>query len=365
LLKVMLVDDVEIVRIEMKRMPVWGEKSGFEVVCEAKNGEEALEKLGKQEVDMVITDIRMPKLDGMELLNEIVANGLCSCVVLLSDISEFSYARRGMILGAFDYIPKPADEEELLKLLKRAYEHIIDEKKENERVKKLEEVFEEKIGDFFQGVDIKEIAALIQSRDEKAIDKIRHTVKRIGANLDYNLLKAEGAMKKAIPLVISSLLLENPWLEKYINTSVLNNLTTRQFSGFDELLDYIMRDVTYIFNIFQVLQLGYQEKGIVWEVCNHVLQNIDEGLSLQTVAERLYMNRTYISEVFKQKTGISFTEYLTRVKMERAKKLLEAEEVKVYEVAEVLGYKDSEYFGKIFKKYAGKSVTEYKQVNRQ
>lgn len=365
MLKVMLVDDVEIVRMEMRRMPVWGEISGFLVACEAKNGEEALEKLEKQEVDMVITDIRMPKIDGMELLKEIVSNRLCTCVVLLSDISEFSYARQGIILGAFDYIPKPADEAELLKLLKRAYEHIIDKKKEDERVKKLEEVFEEKIGDFFQGVDVKEIAALLQSRDEKAIDKIRHTIKRIGANLDFNLLKAEGAMKKAIPMVITSLLSENPWLEKYIDTSILNNLTTRQFSGFGELLDYIMQDVTYVFNIFQALQLGYQDKGIIWEVCNHVLQNIDEGLSLQTVSERLYMNRTYISEVFKQKTGVSFSEYLTRVKMERAKKLLESDGIKAYEVAEILGYKDSEYFGKIFKKYAGKSIAEYKQVNRQ
>ncbi len=361
MLKVMLVDDMDIVRIELKRIPVWGEKSGFIIVDEARNGEEALLKLEKNNIDLVITDIRMPKIDGMELLSRIVEKNLCPCVVLLSDFNEFSYARQGMILGAFDFLAKPANSEELTKLLSRASEHIISRKKETERVKKLEEIFEERTEEYFEGQDIEKIIELIQSRDEKAVDSIRHIIERIGANLEYDVMKVEGALKKAVPLVIKGILNENSWLEKYMDINDLNTVTVLEFKEFNEIVDYIMKTVQNIIFAFNTYQLGYQEMGIVWIVSNYVLQNIDNGLSLQTVADNLYMNRSYISEVFKQRTGISFIEYLTLIKLERAKQLIRTKRLKSYEVAEQLGFKDVEYFGKIFKKHTGKTITEFRQ----
>lgn len=357
LLKVMLVDDMEIVRIELKRMPVWGDKSGFTVVDEARNGEEALDKLRKNKADLVITDIKMPKIDGIELLSNIVENNLCHCVVLLSDFSEFSYARQGMILGAFDFLAKPADAEEIEMLLKRAQRHIENKKRELERVKKLEEVFKEKTEEFFEDADICEIAEFIQSRDIKAFEKIRHILERIGASLDYDIMKIEGVMKKGVPKVIGTILKEHEWVEKYIDINGFLIINMHQLSDNNKITDYIMKEFRRLNNLFNSLQLGYAEKGIVWEVCNYVLRNIDKGLSLQTVAEKLYMNRTYISEVFRQKAGIQFIEYLTIVKMERGKQLL-ANGLKSYDVAETLGFKDTEYFGRIFKRYTGKSVTE-------
>ncbi len=361
MLKVMLVDDMDIVRIELKRIPVWGEKSGFIIVDEARNGEEALLKLEKNNIDLVITDIRMPKIDGMELLSRIVEKNLCPCVVLLSDFNEFSYARQGMILGAFDFLAKPANSEELTKLLSRASEHIISRKKETERVKKLEEIFEERTEEYFEGQDIDKIIELIQSRDEKAVDSIRHIIERIGANLEYDVMKVEGALKKAVPLVIKGILNENSWLEKYMDINGLNTVTVLEFKEFNEIVDYIMKTVQNIISAFNTYQLGYQEMGLVWIVSNYVLQNIDNGLSLQTVADNLYMNRSYISEVFKQRTGISFIEYLTLIKLERAKQLIRTKRLKSYEVAEQLGFKDVEYFGKIFKKHTGKTITEFRQ----
>ncbi len=359
LLKVMLVDDMDVVRLELKRMHVWGEKSGFAVVDEAKNGEEALEKLQRNKIDLVITDIKMPKIDGMELLSKIVTQNLCPCVVLLSDFSEFSYARQGLILGAFDFLAKPANAEELEKLLERAHEHIVSKQRETERVKKLEEVFKEKTEEFFHEADIDEIAELIQSRDSKAAEKIRHIMERIGAGLDYDTMKVEGVMKKGVPQVIEAILDTNGWFEKYIDIAELGIVNIHRFDDFDEILDFIMKDVGRIIAVFNTLQLGYPEKGIVWEVCNYVLRNIDNGLSLQTVSENLYVNRTYISEVFRQKTGLSFIEYLTRVKIERGKQLM-GKGLKSYEAAETLGFKDAEYFGKLFKKHTGKSLSEFR-----
>ncbi len=358
MLKVMLVDDMDIVRIGLKRMKVWGEKTGFVVVEEAINGEDAIRKLEKNRIDLVITDIKMPKVDGIELLDHIVQRNLCSCVVLLSDFSEFGYARQGIILGAFDFLTKPANEEEMEKLLERAYEHITNRNREAERVKKLEEVFKEKAEEFYQKDDIYRIAELIQSREPEAIDRVRHILERIGAGLDYDVIKFEGVIKKAVPKVMEAILFENRWLEKYINTDLLADITVHQFTDYNEMLDFIVIDMQKLFNFLKTIQLGHREKGTVWDISNYILLNIDNGLSLQMVADKLYMNKTYISEVFKQKTGTSFIEYLTMVKMERAKQLLAIDGVKSYEAAEVLGFKDVEYFGKLFKKYSGKSISD-------
>jgi two-component system response regulator YesN len=103
------------------------------------------------------------------------------------------------------------------------------------------------------------------------------------------------------------------------------------------------------------------ENDIVNQVCSCVLENIDGGLSLKTISEQLYINKSHISEVFKQKTGMQFIEYLTAVKMERAKKVITDSKLKTYEIADMLGFKDIEYFSKLFKKYIGCSPTEYRQ----
>ena len=86
LFKLMIVDDEEIIRIEIKRLI---EKSllGFTLIDEAANGFEAITKLVNQPVDLVITDIKMPKIDGIELLKEVKERNLASCVILISGYS--------------------------------------------------------------------------------------------------------------------------------------------------------------------------------------------------------------------------------------------------------------------------------------
>lgn len=150
MLQIMIVDDVNIARRELRRLKLWGEKTGFVISEEASNGYEALEKLRKSNIDLVITDIRMPKVDGIELLKGIVQEKLCPCVVILSDHSEFMYARQGLVLGAFDYILKPVDEEELDKLLQRARDFILGKRLEEQRIKQLEKKLVEKVGCFSQ-----------------------------------------------------------------------------------------------------------------------------------------------------------------------------------------------------------------------
>ena len=82
-------------------------------------------------------------------------------------------------------------------------------------------------------------------------------------------------------------------------------------------------------------------------------------LSLNIVCEYLSVSVSYFSMIFKNYTGITFVEMLTRVRMEKAKKMLETTSMKNYEIANAVGYNDPHYFGAIFKKYTGKTPGEY------
>lgn len=101
--KVMLVDDYEIFRMEIKRMNIWKDNPQFQIVAEASNGIEAIAFLEKNQVDVLITDIRMPQIDGIELLKIASERKLCPVVILLSDYTEYNYARQCLVHGAFDY----------------------------------------------------------------------------------------------------------------------------------------------------------------------------------------------------------------------------------------------------------------------
>lgn len=85
-----------------------------------------------------------------------------------------------------------------------------------------------------------------------------------------------------------------------------------------------------------------------------------EDITINTLAEEFYITSNYVCLLFKKETGKTVNEYLTEVRMEKAKEFLENPVLKIYEIAEKVGYKDVDYFGKLFKKYSGLTLTQYR-----
>lgn len=96
-------------------------KSGqpFTVIGEASNGIQAYEMVKKEHPDILITDIRMPGLNGLELIKKLREEKNSVCVVFISGYAEFEYAREAISLGAYDYLLKPIEEENLYAILAR------------------------------------------------------------------------------------------------------------------------------------------------------------------------------------------------------------------------------------------------------
>lgn len=137
MLKVLLVDDEPLANEGMKNIIKW-EKYGCKICGEAADGEEAISKIQKIKPDVVITDIRMPVLDGLELISYVKRKKDDNIkFIILSGYSEFEYAKKAMEFGVKHYLLKPIFEDEIEQVLVELYAEIKEEKKN--RLQKTEE----------------------------------------------------------------------------------------------------------------------------------------------------------------------------------------------------------------------------------
>ena len=114
--QVLLVENEERTREQASSYPLW--KHGFyRLAGVAVNGKDALEKMAVNRYDIVIADVTMPVMGGLELCRQIRDGGYSSCVILAGPQNDFYCAREGMRLGAVDYIEKPYSEEKLTEAL--------------------------------------------------------------------------------------------------------------------------------------------------------------------------------------------------------------------------------------------------------
>ena len=114
--KVLIVDDEKIIRDGLKCLLNWKEL-GYEIIDDAENGKEALDKIKLNQVDVLITDVKMPEMDGIELSQAVRALGFDIKIIILSAYHEFKYAKSSISFRASNYILKPINEEELIKTL--------------------------------------------------------------------------------------------------------------------------------------------------------------------------------------------------------------------------------------------------------
>jgi two-component system response regulator YesN len=101
-----------------------------------------------------------------------------------------------------------------------------------------------------------------------------------------------------------------------------------------------------------------KHKQLIEQMIKYVQERISENITLQDIADELYISRNYLGQIFKNVVGESFKNYLTRLRMEKAKKMIQEGNHLIYEVSEKVGYVNPAYFTTTFKKYTGFTPTE-------
>jgi len=146
-----------------------------------------------------------------------------------------------------------------------------------------------------------------------------------------------------------------------INIISLHNMISKSenINELNELLKEVSLSITAKINNYNSKSI----KLILRNALDYIHEHYSEQLTLNDVAEHVYVSPSYLSRMFKKELGKNFVDYLNGLRIEKAKELLMDPRYKTYEVAEIVGIPDAHYFSRLFKKYEGVSPTEYRDAS--
>jgi two-component system response regulator YesN len=355
--KVLIVDDDKTTRYMLKRFKKWSE-NGFVIKEEACDGKEALKKLESGQFDLVITDIKMPGMDGIEFLNELKVTKVDICVIFLSTHSDFNYAKQGIRLGVFDYMTKPVNDDVLGETLERTKRHLDEKNLQKMKFEEERKLLEENLQFYYPKKREINLVSLLMSGDSQILEEAERTFLDISNTCENNFYKMDMLLEKVLTKLSEEMAVVYPWLgivEK------MESWDSIPYGGGAE--DLKKRFVEYIGRMLETVRKYelHQPDSIVKKTCEYVLNHVEDDISLEKIAQEVHMRSDYIGKLFKKKTGYHFSDYVTKVKMEHAKYLIRTGNYKNYEVSEKLGYSSPDYFSRLFKNYTGYTPIEFRK----
>lgn len=396
--KVLIADDEDIIRRGLAGMVSQHPK--LEVVATAEDGEIALEKAKQTHPDLMLVDINMPFLNGFEFIEETKKVLPDVQIVIVTGYDDFEFVKKALQLGVADYILKPVMEDPFFGVLDKMIAKLDSMEKSRKYIDWLMSRIEQNrpamINNFFRewirsNMDPLEIENRMQYLKIQLPDPYWMTIlhlrsdpnrrdKGSAAQWDDDLLyfgceniakevfeSYDGALtfqtEDGALAVVSKVLPEQQWeelkqklippIEECLCVKV--ELVQRQGSGiaqFPEIYEQTMQlfhsQHRYSEPVTQAIALINKQWG-------------NSDLSLQSMADTLFLSPQYLSRLFRQETGDTIGGYLTRKRIQEAMRLLQNPGLKMYEIAQKTGYTSQQYFSSAFKKALGISPVEYRR----
>lgn len=356
-----IADDEQIIRQGLSDMP-WND-IGVEVRGIASTGLEALELLRNTDSKIILTDIRMPDLDGIDLIHIIKDELPGIKAILLTGYHEFDYAYSAIKYNAFEFVLKPTDHDELLNIVKRAKEEVENCNKAMFNFNTCKTALRDAISE-----DTENAGHLPSGAINEIIDNVRignyHKVEVLTKEVlccfseDSNELLLKDVCKE---LAASSIrLLAEKGIEQFgMQDRIIFYNNINNCKSFDNLMQYTN---SLMVKIMDVLNFNddFSVNATVDECISYIEQYYMEDITLVSVAQHIHRNPIYISRLIKKVQGKNFSDILTCIRMNKACELLKNQDLKSYEVSDRVGIKDSRYFSQVFKKQFGVTPTEFR-----
>lgn len=383
-----IVEDEKIVRTALAEY-ISENCQNFTVCGAFSNGEDALTYIREHQVDVVLTDIKMNKMDGLTLCSELHKNFPHCHTIIISGFSTFDYAKKALQYGAKNYLLKPIDFQELTDCLNTI-------KKTLDSMATFIDIAEEDAAIFFTEL----ISGSIKS--PKVLDEYisRLDLPFLSENSSGFILRLSLSANDftttwryemdRLPLVFTNILrmsLENTYVNNFLSTGkysyyivifLKNNLSISVEELKKNMLDLFHLDcsITLVCNFTSLTHLSTQkilenisstsidnnsdENTVIARIKEYINQNYYKDISRQELADMFYFSTAYFSRLFKKKTGLNFIDYLTTVRIEKAIELLNSR-TSVDEIAKQVGYKSRNHFIFNFRQYTSMSPTEYRK----
>ncbi|WP_169086718.1 helix-turn-helix domain-containing protein [Paenibacillus sp. PL91] len=381
-MKALIVDDESNVRKIIRFLGQW-EEHGITEVLEAKNGVEAKALIERECPEIIMTDVKMPKNSGIELIEWLDANAYPGKVIMISGFDDYAFMRTAFKHGCFDYLMKPIEEELLNETLAgavQAWEKGEEERRHSEsgfyeEVKTYRlnrEVTSASKGELF---DSEEIAMSLPQADAYDLTMMYfYQTHHSGPYLQLlsdELVSREWGNAYALqndPNVCVILSVHGQFfpIEEWITQRF--DIPVRLVSGPS------LESLEELPQAFQAAQQAMAEQKFraihrladlddarrMHDIVAFVDEHYMEELSLDKLSTRFFLSREHISRRFKQEMGMTLSSYVIQLRINQAKRWLSETDEKMYSIALKLGYQDENYFSRLFKKNVGMTPLEYR-----
>lgn len=395
--RVLIVDDEAIIRKGLRSTIEW-DSLGLELCGEARNGNEALDVIQATRPNILITDIRMPGMDGITLIQTIRERGIPIKIIILSGYSDYAFLKDAIRLGVDGYLLKPIDIDELISNIKDLVNTIENEMLRSSQLKQGIELlrsntlnrlvanaiglreFEEKASfleitlegkyhlcavcaiendeEIPAGYDERTVQTVLQIADQTMEDSAGiafldihgRVVLLLGHDSKDDLLAAAA---QALSTIIREAR-ERCGVRIASGSGLPVASTEEIWKSYAHAAEQFSRRM----ETQEAAALEGRNNTVVNRALTYVAENYRDALSLKHLAGLLDINTSYLGQIFKKTTGESFTNYVNQYRIHQAKELLAHTALKVYEVAQEVGFTDYHYFLIIFKKITGTNPTD-------
>ena len=348
--KVFFVEDEMLVRKGVKNNINWG-STNYIFSGDASDGECALPLIRELRPDILITDIKMPFMDGLELSRIVRKEMPWIKIIILSGHDEFYYAREALSIGVSEYLLKPFLANELLEVLDKVSIDIDSDRRRN--------LVDGKFPFNMDGFLNEKSIEIITSSELILIDFLKLGDKK----------SMEGFLEDYMELH-SKAMVDTPLFYHFALINFIMTIT----KFYDEIGGNIESSIPRVNEIQKISLTIDSLEGLKKYIESIIRSTIDfrdnkrkdkyggiiSDISLNNVASFVNVSPNHLSSIFSKETGETFIEYVMKIRIRKAKELLKTTGMRSSEIAFYIGYTDPHYFSYIFKKMEKCTPNEFR-----
>lgn len=398
----LIVDDEYLVRQGIRETIDWS-TIGVEIVGEAVNGKQGLEAALRLKPDIIFTDIRMPVMDGLQMIEKLLEFDYDGAIIIYSGYQDFEYARKALEFGVVTYLLKPFNNDDLLEKVREALEKLAEKRQKSKIIGQFkrnlpllkERLFQEMLTEPLTPSLLEELKAIELTPPEQGVI-IR------GEASDACAEELESALKAMVERILK-LLKPYQTIQQVFDESfvIITACIDSEFlcTKIDQLLLMHQSNsnvkfsiqISSVYDNFLALKEAYEEtqalsrnalfvavntvatsdlkihpyKQLVKDVMKIISEEYHRKLTVREVAEKIYVSESHLMHEFKENVGKTFNECLTEYRIIKAKEFLLKGSYRVNEVAVMVGYQDVKYFGQVFKEMVGMTPSQFLAENNE
>lgn len=376
--KVLFAEDELLVRLGLQNSIPWS-KYEMEVAALADNGMEAYRLFEEIHPDILITDLRMEGMDGLELVKRVREIDKECAIVVISCLNDFETLRKLIPYNINAYVLKASISiDEVCNVLEQTKEYLISIGRTAKKVIPDLEKTEDIISKYLLGDAVISLEddfeifehLLLFSLEEENKDKIN----KLAMDFIYELVNRQIPGKMLVPLKDKEFCVFYRSTEKKMDERIkrINNsigdflgvrfkITHSSRRKAENLKDWF--DRAYV----QQYEINIDEnsgKALIQKSIEYMQEHFRDSLTLTDISRTIGLSVSYFSYLFKQETGKNYIEYLNEIRLLATMKDLMNTDEKVVVVAQKNGFQNLEYFSRYFKKQTGESPARWRKLNR-